>query len=165
MRLLLAGAMLLSGLALSGQTLAHEMKTALTKVLFNARSGNLEVMHRFYVHDAEHAVKELFDKSADLLASEQTQQTFSQYVSEHFALQTSQGEVLPLTLLGGQLDGRFFWVYQEMPLPQALQGLRIKQAALQAIWPSQINVVNVEGRGRIQSLTFDNQTTWQQLQF
>ncbi|MFT5547049.1 DUF6702 family protein [Rheinheimera aquimaris] len=165
MRLLPAIVMMLSVLAGNGQALAHEMKTALTRVLFNTRSGNLEVMHRFYVHDAEHGVKELFDKSADLLNSEQTQQTFSQYVSEHFALQTLGGEVLPLTLLGGQLDGRFFWVYQEMPLPDELKGLRIKQDALQAIWPSQINVVNVEGRGRIQSLTFDNQTTWQQLQF
>ncbi|WP_397472786.1 DUF6702 family protein [Rheinheimera sp.] len=165
MRLLPAIVMMLSVLAGNGKALAHEMKTALTRVLFNTRSGNLEVMHRFYVHDAEHGVKELFDKSADLLNSEQTQQTFSQYVSEHFALQTLGGEVLPLTLLGGQLDGRFFWVYQEMPLPDELQGLRIKQDALQAIWPSQINVVNVEGRGRIQSLTFDNQTTWQQLQF
>ena len=165
MRLLPAIVMMLSVLAGNGQALAHEMKTALTRVLFNTRSGNLEVMHRFYVHDAEHGVKELFDKSADLLNSEQTQQTFSQYVSEHFALQTLGGEVLPLTLLGGQLDGRFFWVYQEMPLPDELKGLRIKQDALQAIWPSQINVVNVEGRGRIQSLTFDIQTTWQQLQF
>ena len=165
MRLLPAIVMVLSVLAGNGQALAHEMKTALTRVLFNTRSGNLEVMHRFYVHDAEHGVKELFDKSADLLNSEQTQQTFSQYVSEHFALQTPEGAVLPLTLLGGQLDGRFFWVYQEMPLPDELKGLRIKQDALQAIWPSQINVVNVEGRGKIHSLAFDNQTTWQQLQF
>ena len=86
MRLLPAIVMMLSVLAGNGQALAHEMKTALTRVLFNTRSGNLEVMHRFYVHDAEHGVKELFDKSADLLNSEQTQQTFSQYVSEHFAL-------------------------------------------------------------------------------
>ena len=42
---------------LSLQLSAHEMKSAITKVLFNQRTGNIEVMHRFYVHDAEHAVK------------------------------------------------------------------------------------------------------------
>src|SRR5690606_15838932 len=100
MRRLLA-LLLLAGVC--GQLAAHEMKTALTKVLFNQRSGNIEVMHRFYVHDAEHGVKQLFDKSADLLNSEQTQQTFSGYVSEHFALTTLSGDVINLTLVGGQL--------------------------------------------------------------
>lgn len=165
MRLFSVLLVLIAALALNGQTLAHEMKTALTKVVFNARSGNLEVMHRFYVHDAEHGVKQLFDKTADLLNSPQTQQTFSRYVSEHFELQTLDGAVLQLTLIGGQLDGRFFWVYQEMPIPPDLAGLSIKQDALQAIWPSQVNVVNVEGRGDMQSLTFDNKSRWQQVTF
>ena len=149
----------------SGQLAAHELKTALTKVLFNDRSGNIEVMHRFYVHDAEHGVKQLFDKSADLLNSEQTQQIFSQYVSEHFALTTPAGEAISLTLVGGQLDGRFFWVYQEAPIPSELQGLRIKHNALQALWPAQVNNVNIEGQGEVKSLSFDSKTDWQQLSF
>ncbi|MBZ9613269.1 DUF6702 family protein [Rheinheimera maricola] len=149
----------------SGQLAAHEMKAALTKVVFNQRSGNIEVMHRFYVHDAEHGVKQLFDKSADLLNSEQTQQIFSQYVSEHFALTTPAGEAISLALVGGQLDGRFFWVYQEAPMPTELKGLRIKHSALQALWPAQVNTVNIEGRGEVKSLSFDNKTGWQQLSF
>lgn len=156
---------LLLAACVCGQLAAHEMKAALTKVLFNQRSGNIEVMHRFYVHDAEHGVKQLFDKSADLLNSEQTQQTFSQYVSEHFALTTLAGEAISLTLVGGQLDGRFFWVYQEAPIPAELQGLRIKHNALQALWPAQVNTVNIEGRGEVKSLSFDNKTSWQQLSF
>jgi hypothetical protein len=151
--------------ACSGQLAAHEMKAALTKLVFNQRSGNIEVMHRFYVHDAEHGVKQLFDKSADLLNSKQTQQVFSQYVSEHFALTTLAGGAISLTLVGGQLDGRFFWVYQEAPIPSALQGLRIKHNALQALWPAQVNTVNIEGRGEVKSLSFDSKTGWQQLSF
>lgn len=155
--------LLLAGVC--GQLAAHEMKTALTKVLFNQRSGNIEVMHRFYVHDAEHGVKQLFDKGADLLNSEQTQHTFSRYVSEHFALTSLSGDAINLTLIGGQLDGRFFWVYQEATIPTGLDGLRIKHSALQALWPAQVNTVNVEGRGEVKSLSFDNKTGWQQLSF
>lgn len=151
--------------ALSCQLGAHEMKTALTKVLFNARSGNIEVMHRFYVHDAEHGVKQLFDKSADLINSEQTQQTFSEYVSAHFTLATPDGQPIALTLVGGQLDGRFFWVYQEAQNPGQLTGLRIKHNALQALWPTQLNTVNIEGKGEVKSLTFSAATDWQQLIF
>lgn len=156
---------LLSLLAASSPLGAHEMKAALTKVLFNDRSGNIEVMHRFYVHDAEHGVKQLFDKGADLLNNAQTQQTFSQYVSEHFALTTLKGEAITLSLVGGQLDGRFFWVYQEAPIPAELQGLRIKHDALQALWQAQVNTVNIEGRGEVKSLSFDSKTGWQQLSF
>ena len=151
--------------ALSCQLGAHEMKTALTKVLFNERTGNIEVMHRFYVHDAEHGVKQLFDKSADLINSEHTQQTFSEYVSAHFALATPEGQPIELTLLGGQLDGRFFWVYQEAVDPGQLTGLRIKHNSLQALWPKQVNTVNIEGKGEIKSLTFSAATDWQQLSF
>ena len=148
-----------------GQVAAHEMKATLSKVLFNDRSGNIEVMHRFYVHDAEHGVKQLFDKSADLLNNAQTQQTCSQYVSEHFALTTLAGEAITLSLVGGQLEGRFFWVYQEATIPDELQGLRIKHDALQALWPAQVNTVNIEGRGEVKSLRFDSKTGWQQLSF
>ncbi|MEH8022320.1 DUF6702 family protein [Rheinheimera metallidurans] len=144
---------------------AHELKTALTKVLFNQRTGNIEVMHRFYLHDAEHAVKILFSKDADILNSEQTQDTFSQYVSEHFALQQLNGDNINLTLLGGQLEGRFFWVYQETAIPKTINGLKAAQSALQDIWPAQLNTVNFEGKGRVKTLSFDNQSSWLQVNF
>ena len=148
-----------------GQLAAHELKTALSKVLFNPRSGNIEVMHRFYVHDAEHGVKQLFDKNADLLNSEQTQQLFNRYVSDHFSMTRLSGEPLPLTLVGGQLDGRFYWVYQETAIPAEIAGLRLQHNALQGLWPAQINTVNIEGQGAIKTLSFDSKTEWQQVSF
>jgi hypothetical protein len=160
---LLSGLLLLVGCC--GQLAAHELKTALSKVLFNSRSGNIEVMHRFYVHDAEHGVKQLFEKNADLLNSEQTQQLFNQYVSEHFAMTLLSGEPVKLTLLGGQLDGRFYWVYQEASIPADVTGLRVQQSALQSLWPAQLNTVNIEGRGGVKTLSFDSNTDWQQLSF
>jgi hypothetical protein len=149
----------------SGQLAAHEMKTALSKVLFNSRTGNIEVMHRFYVHDAEHGVKQLFDKNADLLNKQQTQQLFNQYVAEHFRISSLSGEAIPLTLLGGQLDGRFYWVYQEAAIVPDLQGLTIQHSSLQQLWPAQVNTVNIEGRGEIRTLSFDNKTASLQLSF
>ena len=148
-----------------GQLVAHEMKTALSKVLFNPRSGNIEVMHRFYVHDAEHGVKQLFDKNADLLNNAQTQQLFNQYVAERFSISSLTGDVIPLTLVGGQLDGRYDWVYQEAAMLADLTGLTIQHSSLQELWPSQVNTVNVEGRGAVKTLIFDSKTKRQQLSF
>lgn len=149
---------------LSLQLSAHEMKSAITKVLFNPRTGNVEIMHRFYVHDAEHAVKKLLDKSADLIAKQSTRDSFALYVSSHFQLK-SDGQDLKLSLVGNELDGRFFWVYQEVAIPQHLTQLQLRHDSLQSLWPDQVNVVNIEGRGKVKTLKFTLEQQWQQVQF
>ena len=149
---------------LSLQLSAHEMKSAITKVLFNQRTGNIEVMHRFYVHDAEHAVKKLLDKSADLIAKQSTRDSFALYVSSHFQLK-SDGQDLKLSLVGNELDGRFFWVYQEVAIPQQLSLLQLRHDSLQSLWPDQVNVINIEGRGKVKTLKFTPEQQWQHVQF
>lgn len=149
---------------ISLQLSAHEMKSAVTKVLFNQRTGNVEIMHRFYVHDAEHAVKKLLDKSADLLAKQSTRDSFALYVSSHFQLK-SDDQDLKLSLVGNELDGRFFWVYQEVAIPKQLTQLQLRHDSLQSLWPEQVNVVNIEGRGKVKTLKFNSQQKWQQVQF
>ncbi|WOT06877.1 DUF6702 family protein [Shewanella youngdeokensis] len=135
---------------------AHQQKTAITTISFNHRVNNIEVMHKFYLHDAEHAVKDLFDPSADILSNKATQNTFAEYVQQQFGIQKSNGEQLPLSFVGIELDGKYLWIYQEMSIPENLNGLSISNGSLQDLWPSQVNLVNIEGRGEIQSLLFDS---------
>jgi hypothetical protein len=144
---------------------AHQMKTAITKLLFNDRSGQLEVMHRFYLHDAEHAVKHLQGKAADIHKDEAARAKFAAYVAAHFQL-TLNGEPLPLKLLGNELDGRHIWVYQEVALPTTeLNSLLVRHDALMEIWPAQINVVNLEGRGPVRTLKLSKQAQEQSFSF
>lgn len=144
---------------------AHQMKTAITKLLFNDRSGQLEVMHRFYLHDAEHAVKHLQGKAADIHKEEAARAQFAAYVATHFQLSLN-GEPLPLKLLGNELDGRHIWVYQEIALPKtALKSLQVRHDALMSIWPAQINVVNLEGRGPVRTLKLSKQAPEQSFDF
>lgn len=133
---------------------AHQIKAAITTVLFNPRTENIEVMHRFNLHDAEHAVKMLFDKSADIMGDEASQQKFAEYVAEHFALLDSDEQPLPLKEVGFEMDGKFFWVYQETAQPPQLEGLKIRHDALRELWPAQVNTLNVEGKGDLKTLTF-----------
>lgn len=149
------GAMLVMSMA---SAFAHQQKSAITTVLFNPRTGNIEVMHRFQMHDAEHAVKEIFGKEADILADTQTQQRFNDYVNKHFSMATGQGTALALTPVGFEIEGKFFWVYQETPVPEALESLVVTHNALREIWPAQINTVNVERGGEVKTLTFEEQT-------
>lgn len=144
----------------SGSVHAHKIKTAFSILLFNERTGYLEAVHRFYLHDAEEAVWELFDKNADIIGNEKTQAIFSNYVTDKFALKNQHGEDIKLQTLGFQNEGGYFWVYQETPLPKDLTTLYIKQDALKDIWPEQYNVVNVEGLKQVYSLNFSDRDEW-----
>ena len=143
---------------------AHQKKTAVTTILFNERTANIEVMHRFLIHDAEHAVKQIrggsFGQGADIIASEQTRQAFSQYASERFSIRDQNGELLELTLLGSEIDGGSIWVYQETPIPADLQSMTIRHNALRDIWIEQVNRVNIERNKEIDTLIFQGNIEW-----
>ena len=157
----------LMGLAVS-TAWAHQKKTAVTTVLFNERTGNIEIMHRFLIHDAEHAVKQIrdvsFGKEADIIASENTRQAFSQYVSERFSILDQNGELLELTLLGSEIDGNSIWVYQETPIPADLQSMTISHNALRDIWIEQVNRVNVERNKETGTLIFQGNIEWLEIE-
>lgn len=144
----------------NGSAAAHQLKTAITTVLFNERTENIEVMHRFYLHDAEHALSQVVEGGADLHASEASQQAFSEYVLEHFAMTDLDEQPLELSTVGYQIDGPHFWVYQETPIPAQLKGLSMRYSALQEVWSDQENMVNIEGKGAIQTLLFTSDDTW-----
>ena len=139
---------------------AHKMKSAFTIVLFNERTGFLEVMHRFTLHDAEEAAWNLFDKGADIISKEETQAQFANYIEKKFALKNGNNQNIKLDIVGYQNDAGYFWVYQESQLPTDINKLKIKYDALREVWSEQINVVNIEGKGEVQSLSFSGSDTW-----
>ena len=134
---------------------AHQQKLGVTTISHNPRSQNLEVVHRLYIHDAEHAVKTLFSGDADILKQSTTQKQFAQYVTERFGMYTS-AHALPLTLVGYEVDGQFFYVYQETPMPSDLVELDIRHEVLLDVWPQQSNLVNLEGLGTVDRLNAPN---------
>ncbi len=147
-------------LVVATSAVGHQQKAAETTVLFNNKSNKLEVMHRFYLHDTEHAVQSLFDKNADILNSAKTHDQFAEYVGEQFKMRTLSDEKLPLTNVGSEIEGKFFWVYQETTLPTELKGLKLFNGSLRSLWPTQINMVNIEGAGQLRTLYFSENQTW-----
>jgi hypothetical protein len=146
---------LLALLLAAVNTGAHQQKESITRVLFNERTGNIEVMHRFILHDAEHAVEGLFGKGADLLGNAADQQRFADYVHTRFSLTDQDGETITLTPVGHEIDGAHLWVYAEAPVPENLTGLNVSHEALRDLWPSQTNLVNVERDGELRSALFN----------
>jgi hypothetical protein len=146
--------LLAAAVALTVAAHAHQQKAAVTRVLFNERSGNIEVMHRFRLHDAEHAVREIFGGDADMLSVPRTRDRFAAYVADRFELGAG-GEALALDLLGSEIDGQHLWVYQETPIPATIGTLTMRHDALRDLWPAQSNLVNVQRGGEVRSLRFE----------
>ncbi len=152
---LLPVTLLLLALLPASPLAAHQQKEAITRVLFNPRTGNIEVMHRFLLHDAEHAVRQLFGGKADVLGNAADRDRFERYVHGRFSLKNQDGVVLALTPVGNEIDGRFLWVYAEATIPEGLTALTLSHDALRDVWPEQVNLVNVERDGTVRSATFD----------
>lgn len=151
----------LSSLSLS----AHQLKEAVTKVVFNERTKFIEVTHRFSLHDAEHSAKQLFGVTMDMFKNPLSQRHFADYVTGSFKLRKLDGAELPLTFIGHEIDGRFIWIYQEIPLEMSLAGLQIELPALTEIWPDQTNLVNIEKGGEVYSKVFTAGTGQQKFSF
>lgn len=138
---------------------AHQQKTAVTRILFNPNTGNIEVMHRFFVHDAEHAASLIFGERQALMESAESRALFSSYVVNGFAVEAhyegGSSEELSLTFLGSEIDGQFLWVYQEIPQTGTVTAMTIVSLALRDVWSDQSNLVNIERDGEVYSLTFD----------
>lgn len=137
----------------------HVQKTAVTRILFNPETSNIEVMHRFLVHDAEHAAQQLFGAGQDLLGSEESRTLFSSYVINRFSIdaELTDGTSQPLALkyLGAEIDGQFIWVYQEVKIIDHIKSFSMVNMALRDVWPDQSNLVNVERQGKVFSAVFD----------
>lgn len=154
---------------LPGLSAAHQQKTAVTRILFNDSTGNIEVMHRFFIHDAEHAAGVVFGESQNLMESAESRELFSNYVMNRFAVaaEDSRGQSTELNLqyVGEEIDGQFLWVYQETEQLQDVQALSVVHVALRDVWPDQANLVNVERDGQIHSMSFADSTDSLRIEF
>lgn len=150
---------ILLGLLVVSTGEAHQQKNAVTRILFNENTGNIEVMHRFFIHDAEHAAGLIFGERQMLAESRESRELFSSYVINRFSIEASfregNSEVLGLSYVGEEVDGQFLWVYQEIPAQDDITAFTIVNLTLRDVWSDQSNLVNIERDGRIYSLTFD----------
>ena len=144
---------------------AHQQKAALTQVLFNPRTDTIEVVHRFYLHDAEQAVQLLFGADADIHGKEDTRFTMARYAVGKFALWDEMDMPIELGLVGFEIEGNFFYVYQESESKLNPAALTIRHNAFRDIWPEQMNSVNVEGKGPMQTVLFDGENALQVVVF
>ena len=130
-------------LALSPDATAHEQRVAVTEILFNSNTGNIEVAHRINLHDAEHAVQDQWG-IADLLSDPEDLKKLAIYTRSNFFLWNGEKQ-LKLSPVGVEVDDIYVWVYDEAPIPKKrVRNLSVENYILRDVWPDQANLVNLE---------------------
>ncbi len=145
----------------ASNSIGHQQKEAYISLLFNPRTGNIEVSHRFLLHDAEHGLGLVLDGAGDLSVDPLTQRKFSEYVQQHFAVASDDNEPIVLESVGYEVEGKYFWVYQEAKIPNT-ETLKLRHSALHELWPTQTNHINVEKDGWVKSVRLqkENDSGW-----
>ena len=138
---------------------AHPRQEAETDITYNANTDMVEVVHRFRIADAETALHEIVAPGLDIIQSAEAQAAFGQYVEDRFSI-VANGEPLKLTLVGGEIDAGYVWIYEEAPpLPQ--EGLYVvRHDALMDALPAQTNIVNVRLFDQTQTFILTRTSPW-----
>lgn len=160
-RLFAIGALSLT--LLHGAAQAHEQAVGLTEIIIKTGAGascldgpcRLEVAHRLSIHDAESTLMSVLGARADLVGDEAAQAKFANYVASQFSIaNASSGEPVSLTLLGGEVERGYYWVYQEGLIPAGVGDIAISQTVLMDAIPRQTNRVNVKTQSGVETLIF-----------
>ena len=147
-------AMLITAVILPSAAISHQSQVALSTVTLKPLTGSIEVIHRFYLHDAEQAQSDLSGRQVDMMFDDMVQQQFGDYVSENFKLMDQAKNSIALAFVGTELDGDFIWVYQEAQIPAGLTDLVVINSTLLDVFPAQVNTVNVECGKALSTLSF-----------
>ena len=142
---------------------AHEEAVGLTEIVVktgengscDAQGCALEVAHRLSIHDAESTLMSVLGARADLVGDPAAQEKFATYVAGRFGLADDlSGAEIALTLLGGEVERGYYWVYQEGHLPAGTDAVSIAQGVLMDAIPRQTNRVNIKIDGEVTTLVF-----------
>lgn len=141
---------------LSSPVFAHRIEAALSVVEVNPTSGVLEITHRLYAHDLEHAL-DLGPVGAGYFETPEGQVAIKAYCERQFFLGDGQGKTLALQFIGAELSGDLLYVYFEAGRYRG-RDLTIDSNLLQDFTEAQVNQVNVRRAGKTVSARFQTGT-------
>jgi len=132
---------------------AHRQHVSWTSIVWNERTNSLEIIHRFHEHDVQLYLNSLAGKSASV-TDLRGRAEFAVYLSDHFHMSVEPDTTASVNLLGGELEGPYLMVYQEIELSDPPTALVLRSEILMDLFPDQVNMVNIDINGIKQTLQF-----------
>ena len=140
----------------AGAASAHRYHATFTTVNHNVRTGSIEVIHKIFSHDVELVLSQQMGRTVSL-DSDGIEDILRAYLVSRFALYDKEGIEITLEWVGAEMDVNNIWVYLERPGADGLAGLSVRDDLMTDLYADQVNTVNLEQGGELNTLTFQRE--------
>ena len=123
-----------------------EFHSSMTKVDYNEANGVLKFTTKMNTSDLSSALK-MDPKGSGF------ENAAKSYVSSKVSASVN-GAPLKLTFTGGQVNGESVWVYYEASGVSSINSIQVKNTILLNEFASQMNIVNIAYKGKMQTMNF-----------
>ncbi|OLF77952.1 hypothetical protein AWH62_04605 [Maricaulis sp. W15] len=135
---------LLAGLSLvTAPSHAHRMHAGVTEIAVNARTAELEIIHRIYAHDLMEALDRTGLDAVDFLATPDGMAAVGAYAAGAFRMADTDGELLEPAFVGAEIDGEFAWIYFAAPVPAEQASFIVDNDLLAETFDDQVMMTNL----------------------
>jgi len=155
---------------------AHRLPTTETTIE-PLEDGTLGITHRFHTHDVIRILLADPDIGQPDPTDLEHQARFALYVAEHFEIalpdDATQRQPVEADILGAEMAGDYFFVYQELTLPADVDTLWFRSTLLIELgekWMSHLNVQTGSGSidddgETIRSASFSGRSKWERIEY
>ncbi len=132
---------------------AHDFHTSITDIKYNPRTQSLEVAVKVFTDDLENVLSRKNKVKVTYSNSEKVNTYLSAYLQNTLSFETTKGKPLKYKLVGSEEESDAVWIYVEVPVSTPnLQQLYVKNAVLTDLFEDQMNIVNINYKGKIESM-------------
>ena len=155
------------GLMIGFTAEAHDYHASITDVTYNPKTQNLEVAMRVFTDDLELALSTRNKGKVNYSStSDKVKQYLAEYLNVAFSLETTKGKPLKQRFIGSEEETDVVWLYFEVPVGSApLAQLYVKNAVCTELYNDQMNVVNINYKGKTNSVLLQKNETQKKLSF
>jgi hypothetical protein len=134
---------------------AHDYHASITDAKYNPRTQSLEVAVKVFMDDLEEALSHRSKRKVTYNQSAQVQQLVQEYMGATLSFELEKGKPLRHTFVGAEQEVDVVWVYLEVPIKsESFTHLYVRNAVLQELFSDQMNIVNLDYKGKVSSTLF-----------
>jgi hypothetical protein len=145
---------------------AHDYHASITDAKYNPRTQSLEVAVKVFMDDLEDALSRRSKTKVTYSQAPQVQQWVQEYIGASLSFELEKGKPLRHTFVGSEQEVDVVWVYFEVPLQtKELTHLYVRNVVLQELFNDQMNIVNLDYKGKISSNLFQKNDGTRKMSF
>ncbi|WP_299985125.1 DUF6702 family protein [uncultured Pontibacter sp.] len=145
---------------------AHDYHASITDARYNPRTQSLEVAVKVFMDDLENALSLRNKSTVRYSQAPQVQQMVQDYMGATLSFELEKGKPLKHTFVGAEQEADVVWVYLEVPVKtQNLTHLYVRNVVLQELFNDQMNIVNLDYKGKVNSTLFQKNDGTRKMSF